>query len=102
MLRMQLPIWMPGLGHVNMYGLLRRASIQYEPLRIVIWQRPEEDAVDRAEDRGVGANAERERQNGRSGKTGPAKQRSSAWRMSCTTRSSMRSPEAPQIPRERS
>src|ERR1700730_4680075 len=26
-LRMQLPIWMPGLGHVNMYGLVDERGI---------------------------------------------------------------------------
>ena len=36
-LRMQLPIWMPGLGHVNMYGLsttaASRSSTPASPVR---------------------------------------------------------------------
>ena len=41
-----------------------------EPSRIRVGKRPQEDAVDDAEDRGVGADAERQRRHGDGGEAG--------------------------------
>ena len=56
-----------GHADVLLVGERRRMSNQHETIAVVVWQRLEQDAIEHAEDRGVRANPETEREHGEHG-----------------------------------